>query len=103
MTRAGPLDLSLHDIESCSQRFWDLNTDPIITVDVGCGNIIGCTINLFIGTLSTLLPDRPDLLPVVQRALRGEVIGNLLLSELGHGLDILNLETTAKNATMDLF
>ena len=79
----------------CQKRFWDMQADPILVVDVGCANILGCHVNLFIGTVAALVPRRPDLLPIVESAVRGEFFGNLLLTEVGHGLDILNLETTA--------
>ncbi|KAF9812866.1 hypothetical protein IEO21_05917 [Rhodonia placenta] len=72
-----------------------MQLDPILVLDIGCNNILACHVNLFLGTLAPLLPKRPDLLPVVQRALCGEIIGNFLLSEIGHGLDITRLETTA--------
>lgn len=79
----------------CKKRFWDMQADPILVLDVGCANILGCHINLFIGTLGALLPRRPDLMPIVDGALKGDFFGNFLLSEVAHGLDIMNLETTA--------
>ncbi|KAH9921831.1 hypothetical protein B0H21DRAFT_177663 [Amylocystis lapponica] len=88
-------NLSLEDIGRCSKRFWDMQFDPILVLDIGCNNILACHINLFLGFLAPLVPQRPDLLPIVQRGLKGELFGNFLISEIGHGLDILNLETTA--------
>ncbi|KAJ3543972.1 hypothetical protein NM688_g5795 [Phlebia brevispora] len=88
-------NLTVREVTTCSKRFWDMQADPILVVDVGCSNILGCHINLFIGTLGALLPDRPDLKPIVDAAVRGDFFGNFLLSEIAHGLDIMNLETTA--------
>ena len=79
----------------CKKPFWDMQADPILVVDVGRANILGCHINLFTGTLGALLPRRPDLMPIVDAAVRGDFFGNFLLSEVAHGLDIMNLETTA--------
>lgn len=42
-----------------------------------------------------MLPQRPDLKPIIERGLRCDLFGNMLLSEVGHGLDILSIETTA--------
>ncbi|KAJ3535919.1 hypothetical protein NM688_g6910 [Phlebia brevispora] len=87
--------LSVEDIADCSQRFWDMQADPVLPLDVGCLNILGCHLNLFAGTLCNFLPHRPDLRPILDSAVRGEFFGHLLLTEVGHGLDIRNLETTA--------
>ena len=83
------------EVATCSRRFWDMQADPILVLDVGAGNILGCHINLFIGTLGAMLPQRPDLQPILDGAVRGDFFGNFLLSEVAHGLDIMNLETTA--------
>jgi acyl-CoA oxidase len=72
-----------------------MQNDPILVLDVGCNNILACHINLFIGTLARFVHKRPDLKPLIRRALDFDFCGNFLLSEIDHGLDILNLETTA--------
>ncbi|TFY67211.1 hypothetical protein EVJ58_g1760 [Rhodofomes roseus] len=87
--------LSLEDVETCSQRFWDMHKDPALVLDVGCANVLACHYNLFLGTVAPLVRRRKDLTPLVERALAGDIIGNFLLTEVGHGLDILNIETTA--------
>lgn len=95
LTAVLPPDLSIRDVGACTTRFWNLQRNPILALDVGCNNIIACHLNLFLGTIIPMLPRRPDLLPIVERGLRCDLIGNMLLSEIGHGLDILNIETTA--------
>ena len=47
------------------------------------------------GTISSFLSERPDLLPLLQALERFDTCGEFLLAELGHGLDVRNLETTA--------
>lgn len=47
------------------------------------------------GTISSFLPQRPDLFPLLEALERFDVCGEFLLTELGHGLDARNLETTA--------
>ena len=88
-------DLTVEDIAYCSDKFWAMQADPILALDVGCLNILGCHLNLFTGTVCTVLPSRPELRPLAESAVRGEFFGHLLLTEVGHGLDIMNLETTA--------
>lgn len=89
------VDLSAKEIATCSKRFWDMQRDPILVLDIGCNNILACHINLFLGTLIPLAKSRPELQPIIEKSMRCEIFGNMLLSEIGHGLDILNLETTA--------
>ncbi|TCD59765.1 hypothetical protein EIP91_011521, partial [Steccherinum ochraceum] len=88
-------NLTPEEIHTCSTRFWRHQQDPVFAIDPALANIVTCSLNLFVGTLYPLLSGRPYLKPLVEQALRGEIFGNLFLSELGHGLDIQNLETTA--------
>ncbi|KAF2647193.1 hypothetical protein K491DRAFT_556807, partial [Lophiostoma macrostomum CBS 122681] len=63
--------------------------------DSGAWTILTIHWNLCMGTISSFLPERPDLLPLLQALERFDVCGEFLLTELGHGLDARNLETTA--------
>ena len=76
-------------------KFWEMHLDPNIALDYGLFTILAAQINLTVGTLSRYLTSRPDLAPLVDALLKGDVIGLYLLSERGHGLDALNIETTA--------
>ncbi|KZT66460.1 hypothetical protein DAEQUDRAFT_746565 [Daedalea quercina L-15889] len=96
MQRCG---MTLEDIGSCSPRFWSMNRDPAMVLDMGCANILACSYNLFLGVMAHIIPRRADLEPLTERALKGEIVGNFLLTEVGHGLDFLNLETTATMVT----
>ncbi|TCD63375.1 hypothetical protein EIP91_005606 [Steccherinum ochraceum] len=87
--------LTLNDIGRCTPKFWEVQSDPIFVYDPAVSSIIACTVNLFIGSLAPLVRKHPYLKAVVDDALSGRIFGNLLLSEVGHGLDMLNLETTA--------
>jgi len=51
--------------------------------------------NLCIGTIGKYAPQRPDLMPLLEKLMRFELCGEFLLTEIGHGLDARNLETTA--------
>ncbi|KAI1438053.1 acyl-CoA dehydrogenase/oxidase [Xylaria sp. CBS 124048] len=47
------------------------------------------------GTIGAHAPQRPDLVPLLRRLENFDVCGEFLLTEMGHGLDARNLETTA--------
>lgn len=72
-----------------------MQLDPNIALDFGLFAILTAQINLTVGTLSRYLTTRPDLVPLANALLKGDVIGLYLLSESGHCLDDLNVETTA--------
>ncbi|RXW22621.1 hypothetical protein EST38_g3244 [Candolleomyces aberdarensis] len=57
--------------------------------------LLGIQFNLVAGTLGMYLRERPDLEPLVEKVLRFDVLGQFCLSEVEHGLDAMNLETTA--------
>lgn len=52
-------------------------------------------INLCIGTISRFAASRPDLIPLLEDLLEFNICGEFMLTEIGHGLDARNIETTA--------
>lgn len=52
-------------------------------------------VNLCIGTLSHFVKERPELLDLLTKLLSFDLCGQFMLTEVGHGLDARNLETTA--------
>ncbi|KAL5584048.1 hypothetical protein FOVSG1_015399 [Fusarium oxysporum f. sp. vasinfectum] len=52
-------------------------------------------INLCIGTLCSFVKERPDLQDLLDKLLNFDICGEFMLTEVGHGLDARNLETTA--------
>src|SRR5260221_12227105 len=71
-------------------KFWSMHLDPNIALDYGrLFTILAAQINLTVGTLARYVNSRPDLSSSL-----GDVIGLYLLSERGHGLDAINIETT---------
>ena len=76
-------------------KFWSIHLDPVLALDLGLFIILTAQINLTVGTLARHLSSRPDLVPLVNALLKGDVIGLFLLTERGHGLDAINIETTA--------
>ncbi|KAF8264348.1 acyl-CoA dehydrogenase NM domain-like protein [Lactarius quietus] len=97
--------LTIEDVLFLSQRFWDLHTDPIASIDGAAATLLTLQYNLCAGTLATYLPEQPSLAPLIQRVLDFEVSGQYCLTELGHGLDVIHMETTATilpNGSFDL-
>ncbi|KAI9436922.1 acyl-CoA dehydrogenase NM domain-like protein [Lactarius indigo] len=97
--------LTVEDVLFLSPKFWDLHTDPIAGLDGAAATLLTLQYNLCAGTLATYLPEQPDLAPLLQRVLDFDVSGQYCLTELGHGLDVIHLETTATllpNGSFDL-
>jgi acyl-CoA oxidase len=87
--------LTTEDVLTMTPKFWSMHLDPNIALDYGLLTILAAQVNLTVGTLARYLSSRPDLVPLVNALLKGDIIGIYLLSERGHGLDALNIETTA--------
>ncbi|KAF7587803.1 hypothetical protein BBP40_006684 [Aspergillus hancockii] len=88
-------DLTVDDILYLSPKFWRLQTDSIAAVDGGALTLISIQYNLFVGTVAPYAATRPELQPILQRAMKFEVSAQFMLTEVDHGLDARNLETTA--------
>ncbi|KAI1741688.1 hypothetical protein F4680DRAFT_57976 [Xylaria scruposa] len=86
--------MTIEDIRSLKPKFWDFHRHAF-TLDSGAWTILTIHWNLCMGTISSFLPERSDLLPLLQALEQFEICGEFLLTELGHGLDVRNLETTA--------
>ncbi|KAF7336094.1 Acyl-CoA dehydrogenase NM domain-like protein [Mycena venus] len=87
--------LTLDDIMSLSPKFWDMHTDPIICLDGAATTLLTIQYNLAAGTLGAFVSERDDILALVKDIIDFRTIGQFCLTELEHGLDAFNLETTA--------
>ncbi|KAJ4490548.1 acyl-CoA oxidase [Lentinula aciculospora] len=88
-------NFSLDDILRMSDKLWDLHADPISSIDAAATTILTIHYNLALGTLGPLLTTRPDLAPLTKKLLNFEVVGQFMLTEVEHGLDARQIETTA--------
>ncbi|KAF7797944.1 hypothetical protein EIP86_009151 [Pleurotus ostreatoroseus] len=88
-------DLSMNDILSLSQKFWDIHSDPTTIIDGAAMTLMTIQVNLVSGTIARHAVNRPELSSLVDDLLHYHKHGQFLLTEVGHGLDINNLETTA--------
>ncbi|EKM53857.1 uncharacterized protein PHACADRAFT_145387 [Phanerochaete carnosa HHB-10118-sp] len=87
--------LSIDDVLTLSPKFWQLHQDPLIAMDGGATTLITIQINLVSGTIARHSVHRPELVSLVDDLLSYRKHGQFLMTEVGHGLDVANLETTA--------
>ncbi|KAJ2912274.1 hypothetical protein MD484_g8140, partial [Candolleomyces efflorescens] len=86
---------TISSIQNLTEEFWDLNMNEIFCKDPAVCALLGIQFNLVAGTLGMFLSEQPDLAPLVEKVLRFDIFGLFCLTEVEHGLDALNLETTA--------
>ncbi|KAF8510475.1 acyl-CoA dehydrogenase/oxidase [Hysterangium stoloniferum] len=78
-----------------SKEFWRLHINPILCLDGAATTLLTIQYNLVAGTLGPFVGAREDLKGLLQDIMSFKVIGQFCLTEVGHGLDAFNLETTA--------
>ncbi|GAW08850.1 acyl- dehydrogenase NM domain-like protein [Lentinula edodes] len=88
-------EFTLDDVLQMNGKLWDLHADPISSIDAATTTILTIHYNLALGTLGPILATRPDLAPLIQKLLKFEIIGQFMLTEVEHGLDARQIETTA--------
>ncbi|EGN94823.1 hypothetical protein SERLA73DRAFT_62084 [Serpula lacrymans var. lacrymans S7.3] len=88
-------DFTAEDVLNLSPKFWQMHMDPILCVDTAATTLLIMQYNLFAGTLAVYAANRPDLQQVLIEALSYQVSCLFCLTEVGHGLDAIHIETTA--------
>ncbi|KAJ7312390.1 hypothetical protein DFH08DRAFT_791370 [Mycena albidolilacea] len=87
-------DLTVHDVATLTQPFWDLHVDPAMAMDTGAGTLVTIQVNLAAGTLVKYLK-QPSIKRLVDDILAFNLLAHYCLTEVAHGLDAINIETTA--------
>ncbi|ESK86756.1 acyl- oxidase [Moniliophthora roreri MCA 2997] len=87
--------LTADDILNLSPKYWAFHGDPIHIMDGSVGSLLAIHFNLCLGTLATYASKRNDLTTLLEKMLQFEIVGQFCLTEVGHGLDVINMETTA--------
>ncbi|KAJ6109044.1 acyl-CoA dehydrogenase NM domain-like protein [Penicillium sp. IBT 16267x] len=87
--------MTLKDVIDTTPKFWKLHIDMLTAMDGGAINLISVQYNLFVGTVAPFTATRPHLALIIQQAMNFDISAQFMLTELGHGLDARNLETTA--------
>ncbi|RAH67624.1 acyl-CoA dehydrogenase NM domain-like protein [Aspergillus aculeatinus CBS 121060] len=88
-------NLTLDDVVNTTPRFWKLHIDLLTAMDGGAINLVSVQYNLFVGTVAPFAATQPELAWVIHQAMKFDISAQFMLTELGHGLDARNLETTA--------
>ncbi|KLO09038.1 acyl-CoA oxidase, partial [Schizopora paradoxa] len=88
-------DFTLRDILTLTEKFWQMPADLIAVIDASAMILLTIQYNLAAGTLAPFVERRPDLRPLMNRILKFDISAQFLLTELAHGIDAKNLETTA--------
>ncbi|KAH9225282.1 hypothetical protein K456DRAFT_1732043 [Colletotrichum gloeosporioides 23] len=91
--------LMIGDIAELSPRFWDFHFNPVSSRDMMAFIIATIHLNLCVGTIAKFSRERPDLNAILDELLNFRACGEFMLTEVDHGLDARNLETTATMET----
>lgn len=62
--------MTIDDLLTLSQKFWDLHVDPIVLLDTAATTLLTIQFNLCAGTIAQYSLQRPDLVPLVEDLLR---------------------------------
>ncbi|KAH9942406.1 acyl-CoA dehydrogenase NM domain-like protein [Epithele typhae] len=87
--------MTLDDVHNLTPKFWDMHSDPATAMDPAATTLLTIQYNLCAGTIALYSKHRPELVSLVDDLLRYRKHGQYMLTEIGHGLDISNIETTA--------
>ncbi|KAL4250713.1 hypothetical protein ABKN59_005494 [Abortiporus biennis] len=87
--------LTISDVLMFTPKFWRLHQDPIAVRDMGAVTHVTIQYNLCAGTIAGHVANRPELVVLCQDLMKWKKYGLYLLTEVGHGIDFANLETTA--------
>ncbi|KAJ6594365.1 acyl-CoA oxidase [Mycena capillaripes] len=89
-------NMTVEDVLTCSEKFWDSTLHPINTVDGAATALWTIHVNLACGTLTQYAGSRPEIRELCRQILAFEISAHYMLTEVGHGLDSQNIETTAE-------
>lgn len=89
-------NLTINDVLTCSGKFWDSTLPPVTMVDGAATALWTIHVNLACGTLSPYAATRPEIHELCRKILAFEVTAHYMLTEVGHGLDSQNIETTVE-------
>ncbi|KAJ5436751.1 Acyl-CoA dehydrogenase/oxidase [Penicillium cf. griseofulvum] len=88
-------ELTPTDVLKCTPKFWKIHMDLIGALDGGSFTLLTIQINLAAGTLAPFAKKQPLYRELLDQMLNFDISAQYMLTEVGHGLDAKNLETTA--------
>ncbi|CAI7610691.1 unnamed protein product [Penicillium glandicola] len=83
------------DVLRLTPKFWDVHLDLIGAFDYGTYVLMTIQVNLAAGTVAPFAEEQPQYRKLLEQILNFEISAQYMLTEVGHGLDAKNLETTA--------
>ncbi|KAF4456616.1 Acyl-CoA dehydrogenase/oxidase [Fusarium austroafricanum] len=95
VTLAQQVKMTVQDIMGPSPKFWDYHLKYITTADSAVTTILTIHWNLCMGTIASFPNGHHSLASVLSELERFESVGEFMLTEVDHGLDARNIETTA--------
>ncbi|OGM42201.1 acyl-CoA oxidase [Aspergillus bombycis] len=87
--------LTASDILNLTPKFWQIHQDMTLSLDNAAFVLISIQYNIAGATFAMFVTDQPGYQPLLDRILKFDVSVQFMLTEVGHGLDARNLETTA--------
>ncbi|KAF9264356.1 acyl-CoA dehydrogenase NM domain-like protein [Marasmius fiardii PR-910] len=90
--------ITSHDVLRCTEKLWNMYLDPITSRDFSAFTLLTIQLNLVAGMVTYFAYKdrrREDLQCLADRIVNFDISAAFLLTEIGHGWDALNLETTA--------
>ncbi|KAL0572876.1 hypothetical protein V5O48_009088 [Marasmius crinis-equi] len=99
--------LTAHDILHCTEKFWKLHFDPLFVTDYSAWTLLVIQLNLAAGIVgyNCVTEGRRELEETLKKIIDFDISAVFMMTELGHGLDAIHLETTAtllSDGTFDL-
>ncbi|PLN80602.1 acyl-CoA dehydrogenase/oxidase [Aspergillus taichungensis] len=88
-------DMKIHDVIDLSPKFWQLHQDFVAAFDFAAYTLVTIQLNLAAGTLAPFAVSSRERGLLLEDILSFKVSAQYMLTEVGHGLDARNLETTA--------
>ncbi|KAJ8461995.1 hypothetical protein ONZ45_g18094 [Pleurotus djamor] len=89
-------NLSSDDILLPTKKYWNLLADPLAILDFAAGTLLTIHYNLCCGTLAMHAKGNKEITNILERLLAFDIVGQFCLTEVGHGLDAINIETEAR-------
>ncbi|KZV73040.1 acyl-CoA dehydrogenase NM domain-like protein [Peniophora sp. CONT] len=87
--------LTAEDVLQPSPHFWWMHTDPMWGMDGAAATMITLQYNCAAGALAMHANEHPSIRATLDKVLNYDISGVFCLTEVAHGLDAINMETTA--------
>ncbi|KAJ5189146.1 Acyl-CoA dehydrogenase/oxidase [Penicillium cf. griseofulvum] len=87
--------LTIQDVLRITPKFFKMHTNHLAVLDGGAFTLLTIQCNLFVGTVAPLAINRPELQSIIESAMNFDVSAQFMLTEVNHGLDARNIQTTA--------